>query len=84
MKIEADFPKGGTRNTAPTPKGRHRRPQPTPTHIPVDRWYLVLTTPDGFNMKLPYDDITAREIAAHFRNTKVKAEVVLETQLVRR
>lgn len=42
----------------------------------ANHYYLVLTCPDGRELRLGYDEASAYEIAQSFSHTKVKAKVV--------
>jgi len=83
--LEGPVTKRGTPDKAQGSTGRQRGvqtpsrpPQGTKTHYFVDWWYLVLVTPDGTEVRMGYDEDTAREKAKAFNGTKVKARVVME------
>jgi len=85
MTLEASVTKTGGADKAQGSRGRQRAvqsaqrpPQGTKTHYFVDWWYLVLVTPDGTEVRISYDEDTAREKAQAFSGTKVKARVVME------
>lgn len=82
--LEASVTKGGSRYSAPPSTGRQSGTQAQETPLYVDRWYVELTTPDGFTVRMGYDPETAYEVASHFKRTGVKARVVSEKVKVRR